>query len=46
MAVLPVAACWLSDSAATMTGLSLAAVLVLFFHRQNIHDIVVAYRKK
>jgi len=44
MAVLPFAACWLCDSRATVTGLTLAALMVLFFHRRNIHDIYMAYR--
>lgn len=44
MAILPFAAFWICESRATITGLSLAALMVLFFHRRNIHDIYNSYR--
>jgi acyl phosphate:glycerol-3-phosphate acyltransferase len=45
MLVLPFAAGMLCDSRATIMGFTVLALLVLFFHRRNIHDLIKLYDK-
>jgi len=43
IAILPFAAWWLCDAPAYIAGLSFSAIVVLFFHRSNIRDILSLY---